>query len=150
MSNFLNAQISVGGGLVYGTDIDNIGITVNGLYEIDDNWGAAPSFTYFLEKDYVNWSVLDLDGNYTFTEVEKIGKIYGLAGLSLMFWKVDFGQEYETIFDLKDNGTELGLNLGGGFKMEISESLILAPEIRYTIGDADYLRIGAKILFALN
>ena len=49
----LKAQISVGGGLVYGTEIENIGISVNGLYEVNETWKAAPTFTYFLEKNYV-------------------------------------------------------------------------------------------------
>ena len=65
------AQISAGGGIVYGTDINNIGISLNGNYEINEKWSAAPSFTYFLKKDYVTWSALDLDANYQLTEIEK-------------------------------------------------------------------------------
>lgn len=80
----LFAQIKLGPGLCFGTDIDNLGISVNGTYDFNESWSAAPSFTFLLPKNNVNWSVLDLDANYVFTEVEKLGKIFALAGLSLI------------------------------------------------------------------
>jgi opacity protein-like surface antigen len=141
------AQISAGLGVHYGTDINNVGFSINGKYEINEEWSAAPSFTLFLKKDYVTWSALDLDANYKITEIEKVGALYGLAGLNMTFYKVkyDFGEwggEYS------DTGVEVGLNLGVGIDIPVSEAIKVAPEVRYTLGGANYLRIGAKVMYA--
>jgi hypothetical protein len=158
------AQISVGGGLWYGTDINNLGISVNGKYDINEQWAAAPSFTYFLEKDYLKWSVLDLDVNYAITELENVGSLYGIGGLAITFWKVDFGNDYHIDTDMEEYGdydfgyddfasdassSDIGINLGVGLKIAASENLAIAPEIKYTISNGGYLRVGAKIFFGL-
>lgn len=152
-----SAQISVGGGLWYGSDIGSLGISINGKYEINEQWSAAPTFTYFLEKDYVKWSVLDLDANYAITELENVGSLYGIGGLAVTFWKVDFGNDnyidmgeygsYE--LDLDASGSDVGVNLGVGLNIAAGENLGIAPEIKYTISDGGFFRIGAKIFFGL-
>lgn len=148
------AQISVGGGLHYGTDINNVGFSANGKYEFNESWAAAPSFTYFLKKNNVNWSALDLDANYQITEIGEIGGLYGIGGLNLTFWgyKIDDSLlgEYAAFYgDLDTNATEVGLNLGLGLNVVATEKLAIAPEIRYTVGGANYFRIGVKVMFAL-
>ncbi|WP_346854456.1 outer membrane beta-barrel protein [uncultured Draconibacterium sp.] len=146
------AQISVGGGLWYGSDISSIGISVNGKYAFNEKWSAAPAFTYFLEKDYVKWSALDFDANYAITDIENVGSLYGIGGLSVTFWKVDFGDTFgmgDYGIDLDASGSDVGVNLGLGLNVMASEKLAIAPEIKYTISDGGYLRIGAKILFGL-
>ncbi len=45
-----NAQISAGAGVVFGSDINNIGFSINGKYVINETWAAAPSFTFFFLK----------------------------------------------------------------------------------------------------
>jgi hypothetical protein len=149
------AQISVGGGLWYGSDISSIGISVNGKYAFNEKWSAAPAFTYFLEKDYVKWSALDFDANYAITEIENVGALYGIGGLSVTFWKVDYGTtldmgEYGSYgIDLDASGSDVGLNLGVGLNIAASEKFAIAPELKYTISDGGYFRMGAKILFGL-
>ncbi len=150
------AQISVGGGLWYGSDINSIGISANGKYVFDEQWSAAPAFTYFLEKDYVNWSALDLDVNYNFTEIENVGSLYGIAGLAVTFWKVDYdGDTYDMgeygayDFSFEASGSDIGFNLGIGLNVAASDKFAIAPEVKYTISDGGYFRIGAKILFGI-
>ena len=141
------AQISAGLGVHYGTDINNIGFSINGKYQIDETWSAAPSFTLFLKKDYVTWSALDLDANYKITDIEKVGGLYGLAGLNMTFYKIKL--EYYGVPSESATGTEIGLNLGLGLDIPINEKLVVAPEVRYTLGGASYLRIGSKVMYAL-
>ncbi len=150
------AQISVGGGLWYGSDINSIGISANGKYAIDENWSAAAGFTYFLEKDYVKWSALDLDANYNITELENVGTLYGIGGLSITFWNIDYdggtidmGEYGSFDMDVSASGSDVGVNIGVGLNIEASEKFAIAPEIKYTISDGGYLRIGAKIMFGL-
>lgn len=149
------AQISVGPGVVFGTDINNVGFSANGKYEFNEKWSAAATFTYFLKKDYVNWSALDLDANYQITDIENIGGLYAIGGLNLTFWKVkydydfDFG-EYGTYSDSGSaTGSDAGINLGIGLSVPLGEKLAIAPEIRYTLGGANYLRAGVKVMFGL-
>jgi len=141
-----NAQYSAGLGVHYGTDISNIGFSINGKYQINEQWSAAPSFTLFLKKDYVTWSALDLDANYKITEIEKVGGLYGLAGLNMTFYKIKV--EYYGIESESVTGKEIGLNLGLGLDIPINDKIAVAPEVRYTVGGANYLRMGAKVMYA--
>lgn len=146
-----SAQISVGGGIVYGTDINNIGISVNGKYEFNEKWSAAPAFTYFLKKDYVNWSALDLDANYQITELENIGGLYAIGGLNMTFYKIkyDFGFGGYGSSSGSVTGSNTGLNLGLGLNVPVSEKFMIAPEIKYSISSGSYLRAGVKIMFGI-
>ena len=165
-----NAQMSVGAGMVYGTEINNIGFSLNGKYEFNELWAAAPSFTYFLKKDYMTFSSLDFNANYQITDIDNLGGLYGIGGLGLTFWGFDFGGddfggsdwegEYDGLDDYVDpqmslagsldtNTTEFGVNLGLGLNIATSEKLDIAPEIMYTFGGVNYLRIGVKVMFGL-
>jgi opacity protein-like surface antigen len=149
------AQIRVGGGLWYGTDINNIGISLNGEYELNEKWAVAPAFTYFLKKDYVTWSTLGLNANYNITEIENVGSLYGIGGLGFTFWGFDakdtgLGEWAEYVGESLDTNTiEFGVNIGAGLDIGISDKVIVAPELMYTFGGVNYLRIGAKIMFGL-
>lgn len=139
-----SAQISVGPGVVYGTDISSIGFSVNGKYDVNQKWAAAPSFTYFLKKNNLSWYALDLDANYQLTEIENFGGLYAIGGLNMTFYKFDldipgFGDA---------SGSDFGVNLGLGLNIAASEKMTLAPEIRYSIGSG-YLRAGVKVMFSL-
>jgi opacity protein-like surface antigen len=145
-----NAQISAGAGVVFGSDINNIGFSINGKYVINETWAAAPAFTFFLEKDYVSWSVLDLDVNYQLTNIDKLGSLYAIGGLNMTFWKIDFGDEFEDVwgFGVNETGSDIGVNLGLGLDVPLTEQLVLAPELRYTLGGANFFRAGVKLLYA--
>lgn len=145
-----SAQISVGGGIVYGTDINNIGISANGKYEFNEKWAAAPAFTYFLKKNYVNWSALDLDANYQITELENIGGLYAIGGLNMTFYKIKINGLSEFMGGSDSvTGSNTGLNLGVGLNFAASEKFIIAPELKYTISSGSYLRAGVKIMFGI-
>ncbi|MCF8373873.1 MAG: outer membrane beta-barrel protein [Bacteroidales bacterium] len=147
-----DAQISVGAGLVYGTDISNIGFTLNGKYEFNEKWSAAPSFTIFLKKDYVNWSALDLDANYQIMEIENIGGLYAIGGINMTFFKIKYDDIYSGLPGLDNSvtGSEMGINLGVGIDIPVTEKITVAPELKYTIGGFNYLHIGAKALYTIK
>lgn len=125
-----NAQISAGAGVVFGSDINNVGFSINGKYAFNETWAVAPSFTFFLKKDYVSWSVLDIDANYQITTIDKLGGLYALGGLNLTFWKIDFGDEFDDVWGggFNATGSDVGVNLGLGIDIPLSEQLMLAPK----------------------
>ena len=43
----------------------------------------------------------------------------------------------------------LGANIGVGWKLKMGNKNNLIPEIRYTLGDLNYLRFGVKFMFGL-
>lgn len=141
------AQISAGAGLVYATNIGSLGINLNAAYQIDDDWAATGAFTYFLESDYVKWSALDFNANYNITEFDNIGLLYGLGGINMTFVKIDIPGYNEWMGDVSTTSAFVGLNLGVGLKIELSEQLYIAPEIAFTIINGSYLRFGAKCMY---
>ncbi|NOR75634.1 MAG: outer membrane beta-barrel protein [Draconibacterium sp.] len=145
------AQISVGGGLVFGTRINTIGITANGKYEFTEDWSAAPAFTYFIPKDGFTWMALDLDANYKITQFEGIGGLYGIGGLGMTFahYKVEADLGEFGSYSASGTSTSAGLNLGAGLEIPLSEKMAVSPEMKITIGNGSYFRIGAKIMFGL-
>jgi opacity protein-like surface antigen len=146
VTNNLDAQFKVGGGIAYGTDINNIGISVNTGYNFTENWAAEVDFTYFFKKDYVTFSSLDFDANYIFD----FG-LYPIAGFNLTFIGVDIPEtdlgDWGTFSGASASSTEFGFNLGAGYNFHLGEAMILSPEMRYTLGGANYFRMGLKLMY---
>lgn len=145
------SKIRAGGGLMFATEIKNVGLTLNGTYEITEQWEGSLAFTHIFEKDYVKWNVLDLDGHYVFYKQDEKLNVYGLAGLSFTFWKVtiptkDLGYGFTTP-EITETGSDIGLNIGVGATYKITDNLNLSPEMRFTIIDGSYLRIGATLQY---
>ncbi len=144
------AQFSAGLGLNYATEINNLGISAQVAYDFTEDWAATGAFTYYLEKDNLTWTNIDLNANYSFTEVGKTGKLYGLAGLSYLSTSFDMPkQEYEghTYGGGSVSDSKVGLNLGAGLKMGLSEKMLLCPELMYTTTGGGHIRLGAKLMF---
>lgn len=141
-------KIFAGGGVAYATDLNNIGFLAKGLYQFTPQWEAEGSFTYFLKKNYVNWSALDFNAHYLFYKKEKIAA-YGLAGLDILFWKIKFDtDEYGVWGDaLNTSSSNIGLNLGTGMRYQLSDKIYLNPELKYTVGNASYLSISVGLLY---
>ncbi|MEO1653534.1 MAG: hypothetical protein AAFU64_08320, partial [Bacteroidota bacterium] len=72
--------IEVGGGLIYGTEVEQLGINARGGFRFG-NWRVAPGINYFFPQndDFFGgdikttvWSI-NIDGNYVF----EVGGIVG-------------------------------------------------------------------------
>ena len=142
------AQFSVGAGLGYATDISSLGISANVGYEINDEWAASGSYTHFLEKDYVKWSAIDFNANYSLTEIENVGSLYGIGGINITMIKWDVPGLNEFLGSSASD-SNVGLNIGAGLNVGLSEKMVLAPEMTYTISSGGYLKAGVKLMFKL-
>lgn len=141
----LKAQFSIGPGIHYGTQIEQIGISANANYDFTDKFGVMGGYTYFLPKNSLNWWALDFDGTYSFLSLSDKSKLYALAGLNLLYYK------YPAIGDYVGSNSlsYTGVNIGAGWKLRLGKKMDLVPEVRYTFGNADYLRFGVKLMFGL-
>ncbi|NPA35990.1 MAG: outer membrane beta-barrel protein [Chlorobi bacterium] len=144
-----NAQFKAGAGLAYGTDVSNIGFTLNAGYNFTENWAGEVDFSHFFRKDYVAFSALDFDANYVFD----FG-FYPIAGINMTFVNVDVPEldlgDWGSISGVSASTTEIGLNIGAGYNFYLNDALVLSPEMRYTLGGADYFRIGVKLMYVFE
>ncbi len=148
--SFDSSKLRVGGGLVYASDISNIGLTLNAVYSINEQIEGAFAFSHIFEKDYVTYNIFDFDGHYIFHKENEKLNFYGIAGLAVTAAKLDapavnFGGV--SVPGTSVSESEIGLNIGAGVNYRLSNNLNLAPEARFTIMDSSYFRIGASIQY---
>lgn len=129
-----NAQ-KIGVMLGYGTEVEELGLGINGEFNINSKVSIAPSFVYWFPKDPVSWWEFNVNANYYFTKAGS-ADFYGLAGINLFNAKADGF----------DGESEVGLNLGAGANFNIGKSWEPFTEVKFVLGDADQLGLffGAK------
>lgn len=154
-----DSKIMAGAGLKYASDISTLGIEAKGVYLASDTWEIAPAFTYYLKKNSVNWSTLDFDAHYVFSSDEK-STFYAIGGLNITFWKWDvegtdsYDDEYDEyddfigdfVSDLDASGSDIGVNIGVGSRFALSDKMYFNADLKYTIGNANYLSAGVGLL----
>ena len=165
---FANAQFTkLGGGLGFTTgyyfhemeyDYNKSGhfpISLKGVYEINLPFHISPSLSFFVPhvlkaqdtKTTVNTMMFDINGYYVFNSLDQF-EFYGLAGLDIMLaWKKE--KLLNETFKEKDNA--LGLNIGIGTYMKITEMIDLYAEGKYLWNNKyNQLMLNAGILFNIE
>jgi len=125
--------------------------SLKGIYEITVPIHISPSITFFIPHVYkefeykytVNTLMFDINGHYIFNSLDKF-EFYGLAGLDILLaWK---REKYASeLFKESDNA--LGLNLGAGSYMKLTEQFDLYVEAKYILSKYNQfmLNVGALI-----
>ncbi len=162
---FDKSKLRAGVGLLYATDISNLGFKIDGAYSFNTEWEGDLTFSHIFKKDYTTFNALDFDAHYYFAQLNDKFNIYGLAGLNTTFVKFDnekffesykkYGYSDEDINYLvntsggaKSTTSNVGLNLGIGAKYTLNDKINLLPEIRYSIINGSYLRIGVSAQYS--
>lgn len=125
----------------------NVGYSVEGKaavvgldyrYNIDDQIRLAPSLLYALESDDISRLYVNADAHYLMRVTED-ATIYPLGGLGLSIWNLDYpvigvdGAKTDS-----ETKVRLGLNLGFGGEMRISQDVIVGAEFRYHLTNRHY------------
>lgn len=145
-----SGDISIGGGLGYGTEIESIGIQVGGVYRINEQFrGAADIIYYFPDEigagyDY-NWMEFNANGHYLFLEEDDM-LVYALAGLNFARVSIDYPDN--EIYGGSYSDTEIGLNIGAGLEYDIDFAFLYA-ELKYALSSADQLVLSAGLRFPI-
>ena len=165
--SFLNAQFTkIGGGPGFSSGYyfhemkydynksGNILGYLKGIYEISVPLHISPSVSFFIphtfkymdEKTVVNTFMVDLNGHYVFNSLDQF-EFYALAGVDIMLaWKKD---KYPSItYHESDNA--LGLNLGVGTYMKLTEQFDLSLEAKYLISKYSQFMVNAGILINID
>lgn len=141
------AQLSVGAGVSYGSEVEAVGIQPRVVYAISGPWRAAADFNFYLDgKEKVTYWDLNLNGQYAFHESDAL-TAYALAGLNFFHAEVDTGSSLPGFEDVSE--TETGLNLGAGIQLPLGRLSGLL-EARYVLGDYDQLVLSACILIPIS
>ncbi|MBR5029581.1 MAG: porin family protein [Muribaculaceae bacterium] len=115
--------MAVGGNLLYGSEINSIGIGAKFQYGILENLRGEASFNYYFQnKGFRMWD-LNANAHYLFDIAPKF-RAYPLAGLTVV------NKSYS---DVDDSVTRFGLNLGGGCEYDVAPNVVLNAEFKYSI-----------------
>lgn len=125
-----------------------IALSFKGIYEISVPLHISPSITVFyphitktqMDKTTVSSMMFDINGHYVFNSLDKF-EFYGIAGLDILLAKKK--DIYESSGTFKETDNALGLNLGLGTYMKMTETFDI-------YGEAKYLFNGKYNQFMLN
>jgi len=115
-----------------------IALSFKGIYEISVPLHISPSITVFyphitknqVDKTIVSSMMFDINGHYVFNSLKQF-EFYGLAGLDVLLAKKK--DVYETSGTFKETDNLLGLNLGVGTYMKITETFDIYGEAKYVL-----------------
>lgn len=148
----VSAQWLVGGGIGYHSKAASSGLTAKGEIEIMENIALSPAISYYFGHKVYGHSTslvsLDVNGHYYFyfPEFEPL-TAYPLAGLNFSSYNSPFRNDFTGISGSDRKGI-FGINLGGGARWQLNQSLAAFAEVRYTInGDFSDVVPLAGVLF---
>jgi len=161
-----------GGGLGYSTgfpfhempwDANKSGhsdISLKGIYQLSLPLQISPSFTYLLPHitkesslgeeitTTVSTMMFDINGQYILNTLDRF-EFYGLAGLDILLAnKKEVYSSPESTNRETDNS--LGLNLGVGTFMKITEQISLYGEAKYIVSKYHQFLLNAGVLINLD
>lgn len=128
---FAQAQVhqgetAAGINLVYGSEIESMGIGARFQYGILDQLRAEVGFNYFFEHDRKTWWDVNINAHYLFGVWNEKLYLYPIAGLN-------YTMKTEKESEVSDEDNHVGLNLGAGIEYEITEHFGVNFEYRHTI-----------------
>lgn len=144
-------DISIGGGLGYGTEIESLGIQAGGVYVINEEFRGAVDLIYYFPNDEFGydftWFEINANAHYLFvTEDDLIA--YALGGLNIATLKFDY-PDNQFFGGGSVSESEVGLNIGAGLEYDVDFAKLYA-ELKYALSSADQLVISAGLRFPIN
>ncbi|MDZ4698198.1 MAG: hypothetical protein SH809_00715 [Rhodothermales bacterium] len=145
------AQLQIGGGLAFGTEIEKLGVQISANLPVaqEGKIRAAPDLIFYMKDDFgageVRWWEVNLNANYLFVEAEDY-TIYALGGINIANVNFDYDIEVPEVpgFGFDASSTELGLNIGGGVEYGMAFGNLYG-EAKYILSDFDQLVISAGV-----
>ena len=128
----LNAQThqgesAAGVQLVYGSEIESLGVGIKYQYGILDQLRAEVGINYFFEHNHMQWWDVNVNAHYLVALWNERLHIYPIAGLN--YTMVDF----KGADNPKGEENHVGLNLGAGIEYDFTEHFGACFEYRHTI-----------------
>lgn len=142
-----NAQIQIGGGLIYGTELEEVGVQVNGTLNTPGPIRLAADIGIFLLDDVGNsergfWEI-NFNGHYMLPGIPK-ANVYGIAGINISTATLK-----NDTFNIDSSDSEFGLNLGGGAEVPLGFAKLFG-ELRVVLGEADQAVLSGGLRFPIG
>lgn len=146
------AQISVGGGLAYGLDIEEIGIQASGTYVLNEDMRLGADIVYWLtpSEHNFNFTMLEINANYNYIfHNENDLMFYALGTLGIHYAKVSYDGPGSGALGNLGSDTELGLGVGAGMEYNLG-SVKLYAEPRIFLSGFDQFALAAGLRIPIN
>ena len=142
-----------------GSKSGNIAMSLKGIYKINVPIQISPSFTFFIPhiysesglnlKETVTTMMFDVNGHYIFNSLDKF-EFYGLAGLDILLsWdKAKYSGVGAATYRQSENA--LGLNIGAGSFMKLSDQFNLYLEAKYLVSRRAQFMVNADVLINID
>jgi len=162
--SLINAQFTgIGGGLAFssGFKFHNMdyesnksghpGAFITGIYVISSQLHVSPSYTILIPhttksesgKIVVTSMMFDLNGHYIFRSSDRFD-FYALAGIDILLgWKKEKYADSDTF---RESDNAIGLNIGAGSCIKLTEQFHVFGEIKYLLSKYDQIVLNAGIL----
>lgn len=140
---------SLGIGGVYGEEIEEFGVQVNGY--VGEAFGhewlrLGGDFTFYDTPSGVDFWELNGNGHFLFSDTVD-ARAYAIGGINYSRMRVTFsGPGFGRT---RASDSEIGLNLGLGGELKLGFGDVYG-EVKYVISDFDQLSVGAGVRFPIG
>lgn len=127
MAQVQQGETAVGANLVYGSEIESMGIGARFQYGILDQLRAEVGLNYFFEHNHTTWWDVNINAHYLLPVWNNQLYFYPLVGLNYTMTRVKLpGMK-------ADEENHVGMNVGAGVEYEFTEHFGVNFEYRHTI-----------------
>ena len=140
---------------MYGSKIEQPGLRVDGVYDINEQYRAVADLGIFFpdKTDFgggvqskVTWWEINANGNYIlYTGSEQDFTAYGLGGLNFLTEKISLDAPGS---DSYESTTYIGLNIGTGFEYALDFANLFG-EVKFVLRKREQLTLGFGLRFPL-
>lgn len=126
------AQTAVGANLVYGTEIESLGVGARFQYGVLDQLRTEVGFNHFFEHNHTSCWDVNINAHYLLGVWEQKVYLYPIVGINYTMMK--FGKHLEDNVEVpSDEENHIGLNVGLGAEYELTDHIGVTLEYRHTI-----------------
>ena len=120
---------SLSGNINYGTKIESLGVGLRAQYGFIDRFRGVLEYKYYIDRHNLSAWGVTADTHYVLGISNSNFAFYPIAGVSLSRWTNDTGRaDIPNTERHKDSDNRIGLNLGLGFQIGLSENTFLQIE----------------------
>ena len=131
-----------------------IAVSLKSIYKIVSPVHISPSLTFFIPnitqtlttRTTVSSFTIDINCHYVFSTIEKFD-FYVLAGPDMLF---ALKKEVTGPIKFKESDNVIGLNLGTGTSVNLTDKLDIFGEVKYIFSKYDQFMVNAGVLLKID
>ena len=125
-------KFSMAANLNYGTEIESLGVGLRAQYGFAERMRGVAEYKYYIDRHNLSEWEINLDGHYIIGSSDEL-LFYPIVGLKFSRWTYDPSRSDKSSSNNKYSNNRLGLNLGFGSQIALSDNTFIQPEIKYEL-----------------